>query len=132
MDANEKFKSYSNPTYKQHLNKKNMSGHSGGGGGPIINSPITTDSCERLTIMTYLSSPKADVIDKVKVNDILSISALSDQGPIVATTAEGKIAGSILSSEQVRLLNCINSGTEYEAIVLSIQGGSCEIRIKAI
>ncbi len=109
-----------------------MSGHAGAGGGPIRNPPITTDSCERLTITTYLSSPKADVIDKIKISDILSISALSDQGPIVATTSEGRIAGSILSSEQIRLLNCINLGTEYEAIVLSIQGGSCEIRIKAI
>ena len=109
-----------------------MSGHSGGNGGPIINPPITTDSCERLTIVTYLSSPKADVIDKLKEGDILSISALSDQGPIVAITLEGEIAGSILSSEQIRLLNCINSGTEYKAIVLSIQDASCEIRIKAI
>lgn len=109
-----------------------MSGHPGGGGGPIINPPITTDSCERLIIITYLSSPKGDVIDKIKVGDVLSISALSDQGPIIATTSEGEIAGSILSSEQIRLLNCINSGTEYEAVVLSIQSGSCEIRIKAI
>lgn len=109
-----------------------MSGHAGGGGGPIINPPITTDSCERLTITTFLSSPKADVIGKIKINDILSISALSDQGPLIASTSNGEIAGSILSAEQIRLLNCINSGTEYEAIVLSIQGGSCQIRIKAI
>jgi hypothetical protein len=108
-----------------------MSGNSGGG-GPSINQPNENESCENLVINTNLASPQANIIARLKKGDILKIQAITDQGPIQALDNNGQVAGGIVSREQVRLLRCINSGTNYAAEVLSIVDGQCSVQIKAV
>jgi len=108
-----------------------MSGSSGGGGIPSINRPDEKDDCLELVIKTNLSTPLAPVISNLKTGDILSIHAVSDQGPIQALTKDGDLAGSIISREQVRLLSCINKGTTFIAEVLSVKNGQCQVQISA-
>lgn len=109
-----------------------MSGSSGGGGLPSVNRPNQNENCEDLVINTNLASPQAEVIDVLNRGDILEITIASDQGPIQAINQEGQLAGNIISREQVKLLNCIIGGTVYEAEVLSINDGQCNIQIRSI
>ena len=108
-----------------------MSGNSGGGGMPSINRPNENEDCSALVITTNLATPQAKVIGDLEVGDILSIRIATDQGPIQALNIDGEIAGSIVSREQVRLLNCIIGGTSYIAEVLSLEGGQCQVQIRA-
>jgi hypothetical protein len=109
-----------------------MSGSSNGGGIPTINRPGGEESCENLVITTNLASPQANVINGLTVGDILTIQAASASGPIQALNSNNQIAGSIVSREQIRLLNCINGGTQYEAEVLALNTGQCTVQISAI
>ena len=109
-----------------------MSGSSGFGGVPSMNRPKDNEDCEALVINTNLASPQAAVVNNLSVGDILSISAVSDQGPIQAIDQNGHIAGSIISREMVRILNCISTGTEYEAEIISIENGQYQIQIHAV
>ncbi|MAS21222.1 hypothetical protein [Leeuwenhoekiella palythoae] len=109
-----------------------MSGSSGGGGIPSINRPNQNENCEGLIINTNLASPQPEVVSSLNQGDFLEITIASDQGPIQAFDAEGNLAGNIISREQVKLLNCIISGTEYTAEVISISGGQCKIQIRPI
>lgn len=109
-----------------------MSGNSGGGGIPSINRPNENENCEDLVINTNLASPQAAVVNNLNKGNILTIQAISDQGPIHALNANGQVAGTIISREQVRILSCINNGTEYEAEILSIENGQCQVQIRAI
>lgn len=109
-----------------------MSGSSNDGGIPSINPSNSEDSCETLVINTNLSSPQAAVIQNLSVGDFLSIQAASDQGPVQAIDSKGAVAGSIMTREQIRLLNCIIAGTEYEAEILHINNGQCNVIIRAV
>mgnify|MGYP001300122390 CR=1 FL=1 len=106
-----------------------MSGSSGAGGS--INRPSENEDCANLVINTNLASPKADVIATLKEGDELKVQAATTQGPIQALRGNS-VAGNIVTREQVRLLNCLNEGTEYIAEVLSITGGQCKIQVHAV
>jgi len=103
-----------------------------GGGSPSLNRPDETFNCEDLVIITNLASPKANVINSLTIGDVLRIQTRSDQGPIEAFDRNGRIAGSIISKEQLRLLDCINKGTEFEADVLLVENAQCQIQIHAL
>lgn len=109
-----------------------MSGSSGGNGIPTINRPSGNENCEGLVIITNLASPQAVAIDNLSEGEMLTIQAQSDQGPIVALGQAGELVGTIITREQVRLLSCINAGTEYEAEILMIENGQCQVQIRAI
>jgi len=105
---------------------------SGGGGGPgpsIRNED--EPSCADLVITTHIASPVPAVISTLSKGDLLTITVASITGPIQVVTSGGKLAGSVISKDQARLLSCINGGTEYEAEVLSIKGGNCQIQIRS-
>jgi hypothetical protein len=108
-----------------------MTGSSGDGFIPTINRPGGNESCRDLVIVTNLASPQADVISEVQNGDVLMLQVASDQGPINALH-NGRIAGTIISRDQVRLLACIVSGTAYEAEVLMMNGGQCQVRVRAV
>lgn len=106
-----------------------MSGNSGDS-RPSINRPSFNENCEDLVINTNLASPQPEVLALLNVGDELTIYAASDQGPIQALNSSGDVAGSIVSREQIRLLNCINQGIQYIAEVLSLDQGQCQVQIK--
>lgn len=105
---------------------------SSGGGSPSIIQPGENDDCSSLVINTNLASPVASVIRTIHEGDILTIQTASDEGPIQAFTQDGRLAGTIFSGQQVRLLNCISGGTQYQAEVTSVDGGQCSVQITAI
>ncbi len=104
---------------------------SSGSGSPSITPP--SDNCRELIINTNLSSPRPNVVDNLNEGDILSVSAASASGPLQVINDQGEVAGNIISREQARLLNCIvNEGIEYQAEILSIDEGLCQVQIRAI
>lgn len=108
-----------------------MSGNSDGG-IPSINRPSDNENCEGLVLNTNLASPRAEVIRSLSPGDVLNVQTASDQGPLQAFDLQGRLAGNIISREQVKLLGCILGGTIYEAEVLSVDNGQCRVQICAV
>lgn len=95
---------------------------------PFDVRPSTT-SCADLALRTQLASPVPSVIADLSAGDILTIHLLSAVGPLQALTMDGRIAGAVLTSNPATLINCISSGFEYQARVLSVNGGNCQIAV---
>lgn len=104
-----------------------MSGSDGsriGGGFEPVNS------CDSLVIETQLSSPKGDVIKKIKVGDILDVTTKKSGGvTVVVVIYQNEIAGGIAAPQLAKLRECIEQGTEYGAKVVAINGGQVRVRI---
>ena len=106
-----------------------MSG-SGGGGGGGSETPVA--SCEDLVIDTQLSSPKDEVVEKIKIGDILDVRSQTKAGTtVVVVLYKGKVAGGVASPLLGRLRECLNNGTKYKAKVLSKSGGQVRVRVEA-
>jgi hypothetical protein len=101
---------------------------SSGGIGPSIDQK---ESCEDLSIQTHLSSPNPDIIDRLNEGDILTIRLGGATGPIELVTDEGKVVGSLVSSRQMKLIECINDGHQYIGEIREIEEGNCEVYIRS-
>lgn len=98
----------------------------GGGGDPVI-------ACDRLIIETAISSPRASVVDKLKVGDVLAVVLEEQAGTaVVALYFQGEKGGGVTSANTGRLRECIRDGTTYEATVISRSDGQVRVRIKPI
>lgn len=107
-----------------------MSG-SGGGGGGGSETPVTP--CDELVLDTQLSSPKDDVVEKIKVGDTLEVSIQTKAGTtVVVVLYKGKVAGGLASPWVGRLRECLNQGTVYRAKVTSKSGGQVRVRVEAV
>src|SRR5690349_9995251 len=104
---------------------------SGRSSSPGPNRVVVETPCANLVINTQIATPIPGVVSTLKKGDILEVSVASATGPINLITSKGKLAGSILSRNQARLLSCINSGTEFVAEVISVKGAHCEVQIRA-
>lgn len=108
-----------------------MSGSSGGGyGGGFVTDEV---ACERLAFDTQLSSPKAAVVARINVGDILTV-ALDQQGAaqVVVLKHGNEIAGGITSPKMARLLECLRQGTRYQAAVTTKSDGQIGVRISPL
>lgn len=107
------------------------SGGSGGRGGGGRGASGKQARCETLAITTVLISPAPIVLATLKPKDELHIEYDTLKGPFKAVTARGDVAGVLVMKEILELINCIEDGFIYRAIVKSISGGNCTVIIKA-
>lgn len=112
-----------------------MGGSKGGGGGfgpfvPINDSEEKGNSCLSLSFTTVLASVDPTVLTAVRVGEIYDVVAETEKGPVIVMV-EGNRLGTILHLKDVQLLTCIFEGTDYQAKVLSIDGGECQVLISA-
>lgn len=94
----------------------------GGGGGP--------DECD-ITTVTNLNSPVPAVVTTLRVGDVLAVRL--QVGPprvLVAETSAGQVAGSLTPREMPRIIQCIQGAAAFEAEVLALRGGVCQVRVR--
>lgn len=97
-----------------------------GSGGYTPSAPASP--CARLTFQATLNSPKPVIVSQLKVGDLLDV-VLNSQGQGIILEHNGQIAGSLTSSQVAQLVNCMNSGFDYQATVVQLNGGQCVVRI---
>jgi len=106
---------------------------SGSGGGGFGGGGETEISCSSLRIDATISSPKEDVVNKLKAGDFLTVELESQMGTqLVVLKSGGQKAGGITSPNMPRLRACIESGTVFGATVVSRTGAQVQVRIQAI
>lgn len=105
-------------------------GSSGGGIGGGGSGGSANGSCETLIIRTSMSSPKPAVLKNLKANDILLVELENDTGPVLLKTKDKELAGSVVSGQLIRLIQCLTAGYSYIAIIKSIEKGKVDIEVR--
>ncbi|WP_254875958.1 hypothetical protein [Pseudomonas viridiflava] len=93
----------------------------------------TETACDRLYLQTHLASPKADVVEQFDVGDTLQMTVGYAGSELSAFAVwDGKVAGGIASPKVIRLITCIQNGTEYVALVTAKIGGAVALKISPV
>ena len=53
-----------------------------------------------------------------------------ETGPVVAVTGGGQVAGSITHPSLAKLIECMQQGFKYVAIVVEVDGGACHVEVR--
>jgi hypothetical protein len=107
-----------------------MSG--GGGGGSTGGGGDSGVDCSALQFEANVSSPQPSAVAALQVNDALTVH-LEQQGAtrmIALRRPNNDLVGS-LTDHLRELIRCIQEGVDFEAIVLSVQGGAVRVRVQA-
>ena len=96
----------------------------GGGGTPSLD-------CKNVSIKTTIVSPDPGILSTLSVGNILTLTLQTATGPLIAMTNNGNTLGAVFTTNPTLLINCINDGNFYEAEILKITGGNCEVLITA-
>ena len=91
------------------------------------NGGASGDPCD-ITEVTTLNSPDRTVLATLRDGDVLDIEL--QEGRRLLAKHGTNVAGSVTSASHARILQCMQDGREYEAVVGSIRSGSCVVRIQ--
>ena len=86
--------------------------------------------CEKLAITVVLATPATNISVLVKAKDVLEIVYVNPA--LEAHNKNGEYVGTILSTSNSKIIDCIKSGVEFNGIVYSLNGSKCSVLIKAI
>lgn len=103
---------------------------SGSGGGPIDFGGPRKD-CKSVSSYAIITSPNQTVLSQLNLNDIITLSLQSTIGPILGHW-QNNLLGSVLPTAITDIIECMNSGTEFQGRVVELNGAHCRILITAI
>ena len=91
---------------------------------------VGADECD-ISEVTVLNSPNAKVVQGLAIGDMLTVR-LQEGTPtrLVAETHTHDIAGTITSAAMPDIAECIQAGFEFEAEVLSVNGGHVDVVVR--
>lgn len=110
---------------------------SGGNPGRFDGGPsgeTSPDECNSLSVETPLNSPVAQVTRNLRRGDVLRVElevSAAQIRTLVAKDSAGRVAGSLTPPSLMRIVACIEGGTNYDAVVLDTMGGLLPVRIQA-
>lgn len=109
-----------------------MSGSGSSGGGGAVGGggvpPVAVVDCTQIMEKTVLNSPVPDVLRTLKKGDVLKV--MLHERSLVAAKENNEIAGALTPPLLPRIVECINEGYEYIAIVDAILEGKCTVEIR--
>jgi hypothetical protein len=119
-----------------------MSGSGGGSGrftfggtGGTGGEGEPSQDCGSLVVETTLNSPVANVVSSLKKGERLTVAvqvSASGVNSLIAKKSSGEIAGSLTPPSLITILNCIQDGFQYVAIILNEpSGGIVRVRVQA-
>jgi rRNA processing protein Krr1/Pno1 len=98
-----------------------------GSGGYTPSAP--SSPCSRLSFQATLNSPKASVLAQLQEGSVLEVE-LDSSGKSVEVLFKSQVAGSVTGSKVAQLINCLTSGFTFRAVVVTLTGGQCLLRIE--
>lgn len=103
---------------------------SGSGSGGSY-SPSTGIDCSRLEFEAAVNSPVKEVVDSLGLEDICVLQLVREEAVrlVVVSTQDGDRVGTI-TARLPDLFRCIQQGAAFEAVVLSIDGGSIRVKVR--
>lgn len=107
---------------------------SGGGGSGVGGGGQPADPCLKIR-RGPINSPKPAVIAGLKVGSVLSVRVrtVGTSLVLVVEDSNGAVAGSLTFVGYLEIVDCIqNRGISYQAVVINIAGGVCEVRVEPV
>jgi len=104
----------------------------GGGGGGGGGQPA--DPCLKIR-RGPINSPKPAVIAGLKVGSVLivRVRTVGTSLVLVVEDSSGAVAGSLTFVGYLEIVDCIqNRSINYQAVVINISGGVCEVRVEPV
>jgi len=77
-----------------------------------------------------LASPNPGPLSRVSEGDVLPVEVRDES--LCVVDEDDEIVGPVAEPWTEALIECINSGFDYEAEITDIDGGSCEVRIQTV
>ena len=105
--------------YEEYTSTSNASSYSKG----------SDDECTKLTFETILQDINSSQLEKVKEKDKLPI-VLNSKNKLNVYNKDGKICSAIIDPNMEKLVNCINKGNSFVAIVKSKRDETCIVKIQ--
>lgn len=89
-------------------------------------------NCANIIEQVPLNGPKPEVISKLKPNSVLKLEVHEEGGRniLVAVNSKGQKAGTITTASSIAIINCIQEGFKFIAVVISIDRGDCLLEIR--
>jgi hypothetical protein len=100
-----------------------------GSGGYTPSAP--SSPCSRLSFQATLNSPQAPVLAQLQVGSTLDVE-LDASGNSVEVHFNSQLAGAVTGTKVAQLVNCINSGFVFRAVVVTLSGGQCVLRVEPV
>ena len=97
--------------------------------GANMSPEASTDPCHIIETTT-LNSPDRTVLAMLREGDELDIELREEPTRRLLATRDNNVAGSITSAKHAHIVQCIRTGREYKALVRSIRGGFCQVRVQ--
>ena len=107
---------------------------SGGGGSGGAGGGQPADPCLKIR-RGPINSPKPAVIAGLKVGSVLivRVRTVGTSLVLVVEDSNGAVAGSLTFVGYLEIVDCIwNRGINYQAVVINIAGGVCEVRVEPV
>ena len=94
--------------------------------------PDGGNDCSTILETVPLNSPKSEVTSTLKDGSVLKLAIRVEgkRNTLVALDSKGREAGTITTAAQPKIINCIQQGFRFDAIVISIDRGICIIEIR--
>ena len=124
-----------------------MSGSGGGRGDGFPSTPVTptsvgptggtpggaapgVDPCD-IVQRAPLNSPQPRVIAGLAIGDVLDVAlAVSGTRQVLEVRAPTGLAGALTHRGHLAIIQCIQGGRSYKAVVVGKTGGAVEVRIE--
>ncbi len=100
-----------------------------GTGGWTPSSP--SNPCGELSFRSVVNSPQPAVISRLVVGDVLEVKLQTNPQNAVVVEHQGTVAGALTGTKVNALINCLQNGYTFEAEVISIVGGNCNVEVRA-
>lgn len=96
---------------------------------PSFKNDSNTD-CSNVSFTTALASPNPLVVSGLVIGELLDVNKDTDNS-LRVYNLNGELAGALLTAHRDKIIECIDNGFEFMAIVKSIKGANCTVLVKA-
>lgn len=89
--------------------------------------------CRSLDFPTTLASPDPDGVDALKAGDVLEVDLIEERGVTVIGVRphDGTVVGTVVFDQAAQLRSCLQEGFQFQARVISVEGGIVRVQISA-
>lgn len=103
-----------------------MGGSGSGGWSPMASS----DKCAGLAFEAQINSPQAALLSTLVNGEHLAVELSALPKQIVQVVKNNAVVGVLTGPQTAQLINCLQNGYRYKAVVLSVTGGMCTVKVQ--